>query len=283
MSANVQTSSESILGVDALSATPYKVSYVLNIPIASLTYQQVLSYLEEQIERKAKNFCVTLNLDILRLTNENESFFNVVKNADFIFADGMPIIWLSQAKGLRSENTIPLPERVPGCDIVQDMCRLSHEKGYKLFILGAGPGVADMASQKLKQQLPNINVVGTYCPSAAELSNDAQSQEIIKTINATAAQVLFVALGAPKQENWVYRHRDQLAPYVILPCGGSIDFIAGTQKKSPTWLGNLGLEWLYRLACNPKRLFKRYILDDLPFLIKAYCKNIRWQPFAAFS
>ncbi|MGG2382842.1 WecB/TagA/CpsF family glycosyltransferase, partial [Salmonella enterica] len=96
-----------------------------------------------------------------------------------------------------------LPERVPGCDIVQDMCRLSHEKGYKLFMLGAGPGVAGIARQKLEQRFPNINIVGTYCPSAAELANDAQSEALIDAINASGADVLFVALGAPKQETWV--------------------------------------------------------------------------------
>jgi len=251
----------------------YKVSPIMGIPLASLMYQQVLSYLEEQIQKRQQCFCVTLNLDILRIASENPKFMDIVKKAHFVFADGMPLIWLSRLITKTTETTAILPERVPGCDIVQDLCRLSHEKGYKIYMLGAGPGVADLAKSKLEQSLPNVRICGTYCPSAEELKDERQSQQIIQQINASEADVLLVALGAPKQETWIHTHLAKLTPYVIIPCGGSIDFIAGTQKKSPKWLGKLGLEWLYRMAYNPGRLFERYILNDLPFLFKAYFKN----------
>jgi N-acetylglucosaminyldiphosphoundecaprenol N-acetyl-beta-D-mannosaminyltransferase len=251
------------------NARPYKVSYIMNIPVASLSYQQVLRYLEANIQKKSKCFCVTLNLDILRMAYENKNMHHVIKNADFVFADGMPIIWLSKLNTPHTENTATLPERVPGCDIVQDLCRLSHEKGYKIFILGAGPGVADAAKTKLEQDLPNVNIVSTYSPSSAELQNEHSSDSIVERINQSGADILFVALGAPKQETWVHQNREKLAPYVVIPCGGSIDFIAGVQKKSPKWIGKLGFEWMFRMLYNPQRLFKRYILQDLPFLIKA--------------
>ncbi len=265
--------SKATLSHSPMHRFPFKVSYLLDIPIASLNYQQILGYLEQQIHLRQKTFCVTLNLDILRLAYEVKGFHSVIKKADFVFADGMPIIWLSWLKTGNTVRTAPLPERIPGCDIVQDLCHLSHEKGYTIFILGAASGVAEVAKAKLEEKLPNIQVVGTYAPASEELKDLQKSKAILENINATNADILFVALGAPKQETWIANHIDQLTPFVIVPCGGSIDFIAGTQKKSPSWIGRLGFEWLYRLAHNPGRLFHRYILNDLPFLLKAGCSR----------
>jgi N-acetylglucosaminyldiphosphoundecaprenol N-acetyl-beta-D-mannosaminyltransferase len=209
----------------------------------------------------------------LRLAYENQDFHTVVKNADFVFADGMPVIWLSKLRTQHTGVTAPLNERVPGCDIVFDLCKRSHEKGYRIFMLGAGPGVAEEAKIKLEQMFPNIQIVGTYAPAPQELTVPEWSDGIVETINHSGADILFVALGAPKQETWIQQNRHKLNPYVIIPCGASIDFIAGVQKKSPKWLGKIGLEWLFRLACNPARLFNRYILNDFPFLFKAYYRT----------
>lgn len=252
---------------------PFKVSYLLDIPIACLNYNQVLSYLEQRIAERVKTFCVTLNLDILRLTYENPDFHKVVKNADFVFADGMPVIWLSKLRTRQTGLTAPLRERVPGCDIVYDLCRKSHEKGYRIFMLGAAPGVADCAKARLEQIFPNIKIVGTYSPSPQELTVPEWNDGIVETINHSQADILFVALGAPKQETWIFQNLEKLNPYVVIPCGASIDFIAGVQKKSPKWLGKIGLEWLFRLACNPGRLFERYIWNDVPFFLKAYYRT----------
>ena len=135
-------------------------------------------------------------------------------------------------------------------------------------MLGAAEGVAETAKHKLEKSMPDIKIVGTYSPSFEELNDPIKNSEIIKQINDSEADILFVALGAPKQELWIYNNLEQLNPYVYIPCGGSIDFIAGVQAKSPEWLAAIGLEWLFRLKNNPRRMFKRYILQDLPFLIK---------------
>jgi len=244
---------------------PFPVADVLGLPIACVTYVDVLSHLNNCLAKRQKTFCVTLNLDILRITGEKPDFHKVVQKSDFVFADGMPILWLAKLNKQNSE----IPERVAGCDIAHDLCRLSHRNGYRVFILGAAPGVADLAVEKLRAELPNMQVAGTYSPAFSELQDTAQSQAIIERINQANTDILLVALGAPKQELWIAKNLAQLDVGVILPCGGSIDFIAGVQKKSPQWIGKLGLEWFYRMAYNPKRLFERYIVHDLPFLIKA--------------
>jgi exopolysaccharide biosynthesis WecB/TagA/CpsF family protein len=232
-----------------------------DLNISRFTYSKVISYLETRIKEKQKTFCVTLNLDIMRIAYKKQEYYNILQSADFIFADGMPILWLSRL------DKNPVPERTAGSDIVYDLCKLSNEKGYKIFMLGAAPGVADKAKGKLEKSLPNIQVTGTYSPEPQELLDEDACQNIVEMINTSEADILFVALGAPKQEEWVSRYYNKLKPYVIIPCGGSIDFIAGTQSKSPQWIGKIGLEWLYRLINNPRRLFKRYIIQDLPFFL----------------
>lgn len=232
------------------------------LSIANLSYQETLDFFEKKIEKKEKVFSVTLNLDILRLAYYDKKFFDVINSANIIIADGMPLIWLSRL------FKQPLKERVAGRKIVYDLCQMSNDKGYKVFMLGAAEGVADKAKLKLEKKMPNIKIVGTYSPFFGELNDEAKNAEIIKKINDSGADILFVALGAPKQETWLYNNLSRLNPYVYIPCGGSIDFIAGAQIKSPEWIANIGLEWIFRLFSNPKRMFKRYIILDLPFLIK---------------
>ena len=145
--------------------------------------------------------------------------------------------------------------------------KLSHEKNYKIFILGAAPGVAVTAKNNLEKTLPNIQITGTYSPKSNELTDEISCQNIISMINDSGADILFVALGAPQQEKWIGENYNELKTSVIIPCGASIDFIAGVQNKSPQWIGEIGFEWLYRLINNPKRLFKRYIIQDLPFFL----------------
>jgi N-acetylglucosaminyldiphosphoundecaprenol N-acetyl-beta-D-mannosaminyltransferase len=234
---------------------------LLDLSIAPLTYPEVLENLENSIIQDKKTFCVTLNLDMLRLSQQHYDFANIIKAADLVFADGMPLVWLSHF------SKTPLPQRVAGCDVGYDLCRLSHEKGYKVFFLGAAEGVAEQAKARLLKRYPNLQVVGTHSPDKETLQNDAASFNLIEQINASGAQILLVALGAPKQERWIARHRDHLKANVILPCGGTLDFMAGVQAKAPSFFGVLGLEWLYRLLSNPTRLFERYILHDLPFLV----------------
>jgi N-acetylglucosaminyldiphosphoundecaprenol N-acetyl-beta-D-mannosaminyltransferase len=244
-----------------LLTAPIPCATLMGLDFAQHTYDQVLSHLAQCAKNRIKTLCVTINLDILRLTHQDPDYYQVVKQAGYRFADGMPLVWMSRL------TATPLPERVAGCDIVHDVCRLSHQQGLSVFILGAGPGVADTAVSKLKVECPQINVVGTYAPDRPELTNAQASQAIVDRINTHAPDFLLVALGAPVQEKWLAQHWAALNIGVAIPCGGSIDFIAGTQPKAPQWLGRLGVEWLYRLSTNPQKFFDRYVMKDMPFLL----------------
>jgi len=231
-----------------------------DLNISRFTRSEILSFLEKRLKDRQKTYCVTLNLDIMRQAYKKFKFYETLRSADLIFADGMPVLWLSRF----TQN--PIPERTAGCDIVYDLCKLSNEHGYKIFMLGAAQGVAEKAKIELEKSMTDIQVVGTYSPAPLELLDEDACQNIVEMINATGAEILFVALGAPKQEEFISKYYNRLNPYIMIPCGGSIDYIAGIQNKSPQWLGKIGFEWLYRLVNDPKRLFKRYIIQDLPFL-----------------
>lgn len=238
----------------------YEYCNLEDLNFVRLKYNEILNFLENRIIKKEKTFCVTVNLDILRLAFKHPEYYQILKKSDFLIADGMPIVWLS--KLIKQ----PIPERSAGSDIVYDFCKLSNEKQYKIFMLGAGINVANIAKEKLKQSMPNIQIVGVYSPTQEEIMDDDANRKIVEEINNSKADILFVALGAPKQETWVSKHYNLLSPYVIIPCGGSIDFLAGTQKKAGKIWGQLGLEWVYRFINNPKKFFKRYFLQDMPFL-----------------
>jgi len=240
---------------------------LLDLKFAAVTYSQLVALLSQRLDAQEKTLCVPVNLDVLRLAASDHKLHSTIQSASVVIADGMPLVWLSRF------SQTPLPERLPGCELVLSLCRLAHEKGYKIFILGGAPGVAEQAKQQLEEDFPGIQIVGTEAPAAAQLTDAEESAQIVARINASEADILFVALGAPKQEYWLAAHRDELRPVCILPCGGSIDFIAGIQKKAPLWLGNLGVEWLYRLWHNPTRLYRRYILEDIPFLMKLVVSN----------
>jgi N-acetylglucosaminyldiphosphoundecaprenol N-acetyl-beta-D-mannosaminyltransferase len=240
---------------------------ILDLEISTETYVDTFAHLAYCLDTNNKNHLATLNSDILRLASDNPHYKNIIKKFDLIIADGMPLVWYSKL----TDNHIK--ERIAGRKLVYDLFELSHNKGYRIFILGCQKGVSDIAVEKLKKILPNIQIGGTYSPEPLELEDDLMNDKIVNIINMSKSQILFVALGAPKQEFWLYKNKNKLDATIAIPCGGSIDFIAGVQKKAPEWMGNIGNEWFYRFLTNPIKFCKRYFILDLPFLIKLFVKK----------
>ncbi len=232
---------------------------LLGLSFPALSYQGLQQELLARLKRREKTFCLPINTDLLRMTIANGAFHQAAQHAHLVFADGMPVVWLSKLTGRA------LPERIPGCDMVYDLCKLSGTHQYNIYILGAGPGVAQRAKETIEARYPDARIVGVYSPSFKELQEEQTNQAIIQEINAKQTDVLFVALGAPKQELWIDKHLHAIHATLIFPCGGSIDFIAGEQKKAPKWIGKLGLEWVFRLLSNPQKFYRRYLLEDIPF------------------
>lgn len=229
----------------------------LNTEIDNLTMQESLEIIDELINRKNPSYVVTPNVDHIVKLEEDTEFQEVYENADLILTDGMPLIWISKIK------KTPIKEKVSGSDLFPKVCELAAKKGYRLFLLGAAEGVADTAARNLKEKYNGLNIVGTYSPSYGFEKNEDEINNIINIVREAKPDILAVGLGAPKQEKFMYKYKSKLEVPVSLGIGASIDFEAGNIKRAPLWMQNSGLEWLYRLCKEPKRLFKRYLIDDI--------------------
>lgn len=232
----------------------------LNIEVDNLTMNEAIDRAEELIIKKKPSYVVTPNVDHIVKLEDDKEFQDVYKNADLILTDGMPLIWISKIKGN------PIKEKISGSDFFPKLCERAAEKGYSLFLLGAAEGVAAKAAKNLKEKYEGLNIVGTYSPSYGFEKKDDEIKMIIEMINGTKPDILAVGLGAPKQEKFLYKYKNELNVPISLAIGASIDFEAGNINRAPKWMQNWGLEWFYRLCKEPKRMFKRYIIDDLKII-----------------
>lgn len=202
---------------------------------------------------------VTVNLDFLTIASRDERFREIINSADLAVADGMPLVWVSHLKGQ------PLPGRLTGVELVHECCSIAATLGSGVFLLGAAPGVADRAASRLQQRYPGLRVVGTFSPPFRPMTG-GEDESLVARIRDAAPDFLFVALGAPRQDLWIFEHRDRIRVPVAIGVGCVLDLYAGTVSRAPSWMQRAGLEWGFRLAQEPTRLWRRYILDDLPML-----------------
>lgn len=229
----------------------------LNIEVDNLTMQESLDSIDSLIKRRQPSYVVTPNVDHIVKLEKDLEFREVYKNADLILTDGMPLIWIS--KLLKN----PIKEKVSGSDLFPKVCELAAEKSYSIFLLGAAEGVAEKAAKNLSNKYNKLNISGIYSPSYGFENNEEEINKIISIINTVKPDILAVGVGAPKQEKFIYKYKEQLNVPISLAIGASIDFEAGNIKRSPRWMQKVGLEWFYRFIKEPKRMFKRYFIDDL--------------------
>jgi N-acetylglucosaminyldiphosphoundecaprenol N-acetyl-beta-D-mannosaminyltransferase len=206
------------------------------------------------------NQIVTVNLDFVAISRRDEGFRETINAAEMAVADGMPLVWVSH---LADE---PVPERLTGVELVDECCRVAVETDTSVFLLGAGPGVADMAANKLRERFPGLRIAGVYAPPFGPLSRE-ENEHILQLIQTARPDFLFVALGAPQQDVWIMNNRERLDVPVCMGIGCVLDLLAGVVSRAPTWMQESGLEWLFRLAQEPGRLWRRYIVDDMPVLV----------------
>jgi N-acetylglucosaminyldiphosphoundecaprenol N-acetyl-beta-D-mannosaminyltransferase len=232
---------------------------ILGVPFDHVTIDQAIQQIEGMIASRKPHYVVTANVDFLVQAHRDVELRRILLEADLVLCDGTPLVWASRWLGNR------LPERVAGADLAPGLIRTAAEKGYRLFFLGAGPGVAAEAEEKLRQQYPSINIVGTYAPPFATLL-EMDHAEIVRRVRAAKPDILLVSFGCPKQEKWIAMHHATLGVPVAIGVGATLDFLAGRVKRAPTWMRHTGTEWLFRLAQEPRRLFRRYLDDVICFL-----------------
>ena len=211
---------------------------------------------------------VTVNLDFLRATRGDGDFREIINAADLAVADGMPLVWLSRLLGA------PIPERVTGFDLVDAACDVASREGVGVFLLGAAPGVADAAAAALRRRHPGIRIAGTYSPPMGA-HDAAEDERMVSAVVSAGRCVLFVAFGAPKQDRFIHAYLDRLNVPVAIGVGCAFDILAGTVRRAPIWMQRVGLEWAWRLAMEPRRLWRRYLVQDAPLLGRLAASAVR--------
>ncbi|RKG74847.1 exopolysaccharide biosynthesis glycosyltransferase EpsA [Corallococcus terminator] len=241
------------------AASPRPRLSIGHLAIDQLTFPEAVQAIGDLVDAHQGGYVFTANVDHVVLAETNTRFRDAYSKATISVVDGMPIVWASRMLD------VPLPERIAGSDLILPLVKLGAERKWRIFLLGAGPGVAEKVGRQFQAQYPGIEVVGWDSPMVNLDAGDAQNDPIVAKIREQDPHLLFVALGSPKQEVWISQVAQKLGPTVAIGIGAGFDFIAGTAKRAPEWIAKAGFEWLYRLTNEPKRLWRRYILNDSQF------------------
>ncbi len=211
---------------------------------------------------------VTVNLDFLSIAERDPHFRDTINRADLAVADGMPLVWASRLADQ------PLPERIAGVDLVDTSCQIAAQTDAGVFLLGAGPGVAERAGRTMEALYPRLRIAGVYAPPFGSLTAK-ENEGIVRMVRDARPGFLFVAMGAPRQDLWIRTHLSQLGVPVCMGVGCALDLLAGNVNRAPSWMQRSGLEWAFRLGQEPRRLWRRYLVDDVPTLGRLVFRSVR--------
>lgn len=204
---------------------------------------------------------VTVNLDHVRRCQIDPAYRDLVARSELVVADGMPLVWKARVQGT------PLPERVAGSSLIWPLCEACAACGRSVYLLGGDPGAGEAAKAVLERRFPGLRVCGVMSPERGFERDEARMAAIEREVAASGADVVFVALGSPKQEFVAERLLRVMPRTWFIGCGITLSFVAGQVRRAPLWMQRCGLEWTHRLAQEPRRLTRRYLIDGLPFAI----------------
>jgi len=233
---------------------------VLGIPIDDLSMDATVKRIVEFIESGRPHIVITADSSGIVEAHRDSEFFEIFQSADLVTADSVGVLWAAKRMGK------PLHERVSGVDIYAKLCQLSAERGYKIFLIGAAPGVAEIAAERCRLLFPGLNIVGArhgYFPTE---SDEIVAQEIAET----HPDILVVAMGMPRQEKFIRHTQDIIRAPVAIGVGGTLDVFSGRIHRAPRWIQKLKLEWFYRLLQNPKKFAK---VRNLPIFVRMILRS----------
>jgi len=242
--------------------------HLMGVPFDRVNETQFIEHVIAAINRRHGGFAITANLDHLHRANYDPDYAALMRQSKLIVADGMPIVWASHL------TRRPLPERVAGSSLIFSLTDAVARSGRRVFFLGGPPGSADEAAAVLQERCPQLDVAGTYCPPLGFERHTRQWQEVRRRLADADPDLVYVALGSPKQEQVIQNLRDTLPHTWWLGVGISFSFVAGRVRRAPSWMQHLSLEWVHRLAQEPRRLAHRYLVCDLPFAVRLFANTL---------
>jgi N-acetylglucosaminyldiphosphoundecaprenol N-acetyl-beta-D-mannosaminyltransferase len=250
-STNASSSERHILGSPRV--------HLLGLAIDNLTMDETLTAIGEIMERRQFAYAVTPNVDHTVKFRKSQAFRDLYAKATLVVADGVPLVWASRLLGT------PLKQRINGTDLFEQACAFAAQRGYSVFLLGGSPGAAEAAARKLLVRHPDLKIAGWDCPAYGFYKSQEQNEAVQKMIRDSGAEILFVGLGAPQQEQWMCDCGAGTGAKFAIGVGVSFSFVGGLIPRAPLWMQRSSLEWLWRLGKEPRRLWRRYLLEDLPF------------------
>jgi N-acetylglucosaminyldiphosphoundecaprenol N-acetyl-beta-D-mannosaminyltransferase len=235
---------------------------LFGLQISRVSMQETIDQLQSWCaapREAACRFVVTPNVDHVVMFQHRVDLRSAYADASLVLADGAPLVLASRLLGKR------LPERVAGSDLVPRLFAAAATSPLRVFLLGAAPGIADAAATRIRGEWPGVDVVGTYSPPLGFENDPQENERIFAAIAAAKPDLLVIGFGAPKQELWIHQYRGRVDAKVAICAGATIDFLAGHRRRSPVWMRRVGLEWLHRVASEPRRLVGRYARDAWEF------------------
>jgi len=233
---------------------------VLGVRVSSINMSIAMETIEGWIERHEPNYVTVTGVHGVMESQVDPDMRRIHNQAGMVTPDGMPLVLLGRYNG--NKNV----ERVYGPDLMLALCEKSITNGYRHYLYGGNEGVPELLKSRLEQRFSGIKIVGTYSPPFRVLSNE-EDEKAIKTINSAKPDIVWVGLSTPKQERWMAEHVGRLEGPVLIGVGAAFDFHAGLKKQAPLWMQKSGLEWLFRLLTEPRRLWRRYLRNNPLFIL----------------
>lgn len=233
---------------------------LLNTYVNNVDMKETIGAIETMITDKKKHYIVAINVDVVMKIEKDAYLKKITDKADMVLVDGKPLIWISKL------HKRPVKAKISGSDLVPVLCKVAAKKNYSIFIIGGKDGIADQAKKKLEEKHPDIQVVGTYAPPFGFEKDEEELARINTMITEAHPDLLIACFGCPKQEKWIYENYKKYDAKVSVCAGATVDFLAGNVSRAPKWMSDHGFEWFYRFLQEPRRMFKRYFIDDVQIL-----------------
>lgn len=234
---------------------------ILGVRVSSTSYSAVTKEVIDCSIRAESRYICTANVHMLMEAYDSSLYRQIVNSADIVTPDGMPLVWIMRLKGQRDQ------QRVYGPTLMLHVLEAAERENVPIGFYGSSPKGLQSLLARMQALFPNLKAAYSFSPPFQEISQE-EDTEIVKHINASSARILFVGLGCPKQEKWMAEHRGKVNA-VMLGVGAAFDFHAGVKSQAPSWMQKIGLEWLYRLVTEPRRLWRRYLYHNSRFIFLA--------------
>ncbi len=233
---------------------------ILGVKISALNLDIAAGKISSWVNAGHKTYVCVAPVATVMDCQDDPEYRRIINAAGMVTPDGMPLVWLGRLKG----NAIM--GRTYGPDLMAALCRASEETGYRHYFYGGSPGTNRLLLENLKQRFPRLKIAGGLAPRFLRVK-EMEDTSVLDEINNSGADILWVGLGSPKQDYWMAMHRENIRIPVLIGAGAAFDFLAGTKPQAPRWMQRSGLEWLFRLLCEPRRLWRRYLIGNLRFVV----------------